>query len=246
MLKKQSTKNALKFSNKVRGNLKKYNLKNKHNIFRRKKIKLTLKLKRSLKKSLSNLKKYSKYFFLKKKRKRVLKLSLARKKIVLRRKRRRRYLKKRFNLRKKRVDSSLVINFLKYKVKFQYIYKKGLKFCKLFFKYTGSNFFATITNNNGDVFFSYSLGVFKGYRTRKEKTTIFAVQQLGQLVSLRLYKSVAKNCIFVPLINHRRLRTFLRYFFKGIKSMKFFYFFKTTPKRKVIRNGVRLRKIPRR
>lgn len=142
-------------------------------------------------------------------------------------------------------DPETIINLLKVKSKFQYIHKKGFKYCKLFFKYTGSNFFGTITDFKGNVSFAYSSGFFLGLRTRKEKTTIFVVKQLGELLALRLSKCNAGEIIFIPLINHRKIRTFLRFLSSGLKVMNTINFVKMIPKRKVMRNGVRLRKATR-
>ena len=101
-------------------------------------------------------------------------------------------------VKKPNIETAAIINLLKVKTKFQYIYKKGLRYCKLFFKFTGSNFFGTITNLQGDVIFSYSSGFFSGLRTRKEKTTVFVAKQLGEVLALRLYKSNAKEITFIP------------------------------------------------
>jgi hypothetical protein len=142
-------------------------------------------------------------------------------------------------------DPDSIINLLKVKSKFQYIYKKGLQYCKLVFKYTGSNFFGTITDSLGNVCFSYSSGFFDGLRTRKEKTTIFVVKQLGELLALRLSTCNAGQITFVPLINHRKIRTFLRFLFSGLKVINTLYFIGILPRRKIMRNGVRLRKVAR-
>ena len=138
-----------------------------------------------------------------------------------------------------------IVNLLKVKTKFQYIYKKGLRYCKLFFKFTGSNFFGTITNSQGDVIFSYSSGFFTGLRTRKEKTTVFVAKQLGEVLALRLYKSNAKEITFVPFLNHTRVKTFLRFLNRGFKTIYILNFVRLVPRRKVMRNGVRLRKVAR-
>ena len=148
-------------------------------------------------------------------------------------------------IKKPNVETATVINLLKVKTKFQYIYKKGLRYCKLFFKFTGSNFFGTITNLQGDVIFSYSSGFFSGLRTRKEKTTVFVAKQLGEVLALRLYKSNAKEITFVPFLNHKRVKTFLRFLNRGFKSIYILNFVRLYPRRKVMRNGVRLRKVAR-
>lgn len=143
------------------------------------------------------------------------------------------------------IYTASLINLLKIKTKFQYVRKTGLKYCKLFFKYTGSNFFGTITDAKGNVFFSYSSGIFSGLNTRKEKTTIFVVKQLGELLSLRIYKSNVGEIIFVPLINHKKIKTLLRFLISGFREMRLMNFVKILPKRKVMRNGVRLKKVAR-
>ena len=126
-------------------------------------------------------------------------------------------------------------------------YKKFFNKCRVYFKYTGSNFFGTITNNLGDVAFSYSSGIFKNSRTRKEKTTIFVVRQLGELLALRLYKSNATEISFRPYINHIKVRTLLKNLFYGFRVVNRFnmVFSSSVIKRKIMRNGVRLKKTPR-
>ena len=148
-------------------------------------------------------------------------------------------------IKKPNIETAAVINLLKVKTKFQYIYKKGLRYCKLFFKFTGSNFFGTITNLQGDVIFSYSSGFFSGLRTRKEKTTVFVAKQLGEVLALRLYKSNAKEITFIPFLNHKRVKTFLRFLNRGFKNIYILNFVRLYPRRKIMRNGVRLRKVAR-
>lgn len=148
-------------------------------------------------------------------------------------------------VKKPDIETVAVINLLKVKTKFQYIYKKGLRYCKLFFKFTGSNFFGTITNLQGDVIFSYSSGFFSGLRTRKEKTTVFVAKQLGEVLALRLYKSNAKEITFIPFLNHKRVKTFLRFLNRGFKTIYILNFVRLYPRRKIMRNGVRLRKVAR-
>jgi hypothetical protein len=168
-------------------------------------------------------------------------------KIVLKRKKMRK-IKRRVWIKPRYKDPDFtdsLINLLKIKTKFQYVSKAGLKYCKLFFKYTGSNFFGTITDTNGNVYFSYSSGIFSGLNTRKEKTTIFVVKQLGHLLSLRLYKSNVGEITFIPLINHRKIKTLLRFLVYGFREMKMMKFVQLIPKRKIMRNGVRLKKVAR-
>lgn len=87
--------------------------------------------------------------------------------------------------------------------------------------------------------------IFSNLRTRKEKTTVFIVKQLGEITSLRLYKSNFRELIYAPLINHRKIRVFLKFFNAGLHLVDKPYFALLQPKRKVIRNGVRLRKAVR-
>ena len=138
-----------------------------------------------------------------------------------------------------------VVNLLKKPLKFQYVSRKFFTYCRIYFKYTGSNIFGTITNNKGEVCFRYSSGFFKGLRTRKEKTTVFVAQQLGQLICLRMYRSNAKSVYFVPLINHRKARVLIRFMGFGFRFIRFFKIKYIFIKRKVMRNGIRLKKVPR-
>ena len=105
--------------------------------------------------------------------------------------------------------------------------------------------FGTITNNLGEVLFSYSAGIFKNTRTRKEKTTIFIAKQLGELIALRLYKSNASEIVFIPFMNHRKARLLMKFLSSGFRLIRFFELSKFIVTRKVMRNGVRLRKIAR-
>lgn len=148
-------------------------------------------------------------------------------------------------LKKDYYDINPLINILKIKQKFQYISKDLLRGCRIYFKYTGSNIFGTITNNIGEVVFSYSAGIFKHVKTRKEKTTIFIAKQLGELIALRLYRSNATEISFIPLMNHRKARSLMKFLGSGFRLIRFFTLSKFIIKRKVMRNGVRLRKIAR-
>lgn len=155
-----------------------------------------------------------------------------------------------FKKRKKRregalFDSTNLLNILKVKSRFEDFQNKTIKYCKLYFKYTGSNFFVTLTNIKGDVFFSYSAGVFQNLRTRKEKTTIFVAKELGELLGLRLLKLLTRETVFIPFLNHRKIKTLLRFFFSGVVSLGPTGITKIMPKRKVARNGVRLKKAVR-
>ena len=135
-----------------------------------------------------------------------------------------------------------LVNALKRRVKFQEIYDEKFINCCIYFKYTGSNIFGTITNRFGEVLFVYSAGIFKDLHTRKEKTTIFVAQQLGELISLRLYKTNAREIYFIPFINHTKARVLLRFLATGFAFIKLFKISKVIIKRKVMRNGVRLAK----
>lgn len=142
-------------------------------------------------------------------------------------------------------DPEPLINILKKKIKFQYLNFDEPIACRICFRFTGSNMFGTITTRKGEVLFSYSAGIFKGLVTRKEKSTIFVAKQLGELIALRLYKSNAKEIQFVPNINHMKMRVLLRFLYEGFQMVSPLNITKYGPVRKVMRNGVRLRKIPR-
>lgn len=142
-------------------------------------------------------------------------------------------------------DFSYLVNLLKIKQKFQYITNDFLKRCSIYFKYTGSNMFGTIINSLGQVLYSYSAGTFRNVRTRKEKTTIFIAKQLGELIALRVYKSNAFEISFIPFINHRKVRSLVKFLSNGFRLIRYFKLSKFFVNRRVMRNGVRLRKIAR-
>lgn len=138
-----------------------------------------------------------------------------------------------------------VINTLKTKVKFHQNLTEILIGSTVFFKYTGSNIYITITTKKGDVLNTYSSGFFEGLRTRKEKTTVFVSKQLGVLLAIRLYKLNARESIFIPFLNNRKARTLLRFLLQGLRVIKPLKFVRIYIKINVMRNGVRLRKAPR-
>lgn len=156
---------------------------------------------------------------------------------------RRTWSKKKFRVEK--YDITPLLNLLKSKSKFQKVKKSFFRNSRVYFKYTGSNIFVTITNSLGEVKYIYSGGSFISLRTRKEKTTIFLAQNLGELVASRLEKTNAREIFFFPCLNHTKARLLLRYFRKGFKLIRNFNFSKVFLKRKVMRNGVRLRKVAR-
>lgn len=155
------------------------------------------------------------------------------------------YFIKKIILRKEILELQPFINELKVNIKFQFFFKDFFFFCKVYFKYTGSNIFATLTSNKGDVVFSYSAGIFKNLRTRKEKTTVLVAQQLGQLLSLRIYKTNARYLCFIPYLNNRKMRSLIHSTIYGLNYITLVKISFIFIKRKVIRNGVRLRKMPR-
>jgi len=152
---------------------------------------------------------------------------------------------KRIYFAKKKLDITPVINLLKVPSKFQYISEKFFNYCRVYFKFTGSNIFLTITDNRGDVKFSYSSGIFKGVKIRKERVTVFVSRQLGQLACVRLYKSNARSISLIPLINHRRTRVLLKFLLKGFRFIRLVKIKHIFMKVKVMRNGIRLKKVPR-
>ena len=66
-----------------------------------------------------------------------------------------------------------LVNAIRRKIKFQQVSMKFFRRSRIYFRYTGSNIFGTITNNLGEVAFVYSSGIFKGLDTRKEKNNYF-------------------------------------------------------------------------
>lgn len=153
---------------------------------------------------------------------------------------------KRLNrIKMKYYDILPLLGELRPKLKFQYIEFKHFIRSRLYFKYTGSNIFVTITNNKGEVAFSYSAGIFKDLLTRTEKTTIFVAKYLGELVALRLYRSNAAEIFFIMNINHYRTRVLIRFLLKGIKLVCVLNFSHVCIRRRVMRNGIRLRKVAR-
>lgn len=148
-------------------------------------------------------------------------------------------------IRKVAYRSDEIINRLKKSVKFQFLRRDLFEFCMIHFKYTGSNIFGTLTDKKGCVLASYSGGMFKGVRIRKEKRTIFIAQNIGELISLRLYRSNAINVCLIPHLFYKRIRMFLRFFIKGLRVLRMGKIRYFLVKRRVMRNGIRLRKSPR-
>lgn len=148
-------------------------------------------------------------------------------------------------IRKATFRSDEIINRLKTSIKFQFLRRDLFEFCIIHFKYTGSNIFGTLTDKKGCVLATYSGGMFKGVRIRKEKRTIFIAQNIGELISLRLYRSNAVNICLMPHLFYKRIRMFLRFFIKGLRVLKMGKIRYFLVKRKVMRNGIRLRKRPR-
>jgi hypothetical protein len=131
--------------------------------------------------------------------------------------------------------------------KLPFVLEKKYKFLywKLFFRYTGSNIYGTLTSRNGSVYYALSSGLFPKINKRKDKTTVFIAKELGEIFSLILYKYKITNIVFCPVINHRKVKSLLNYFFRGLHVLFMSPISRIDPIRKVIRNGVRLRKIPR-
>ena len=143
-------------------------------------------------------------------------------------------------------ELDVLVNSLKKKIKFQNIEIKNFHNCCIYFKYTGSNIYGTITKNTGEVVFIYSGGFFTGLRTRRQKSSIFVAQSLGELIAVRLYKTNASEIFFIPFLkNFFVVRKLLIYMGYGFRLIRAFKITKVILKRRIIRNGVRLRKMPR-
>lgn len=143
-------------------------------------------------------------------------------------------------------ELDVLVNSLKKKIKFQNVEIKDFYNCCIYFKYTGSNIYGTITKNTGEVVFIYSGGFFQGLRTRRQKSSFFVAQSLGELIAVRLYKTNASEIFFIPLLkNFFFVRKLLIYMGYGFKLIRAFRITKVILKRRIIRNGVRLRKMPR-
>lgn len=147
--------------------------------------------------------------------------------------------------RKNKVILQVVINRINEKLPFVLDKKYKFIFWKLFFRYTGSNIYGTLTSRNGSVYYTLSSGLFPKITKRKDKTTVFIAKELGEIFSLILYKYNITNVVFCPVINHRKVKALLNYFFRGLHVLFLTPIKRIDPIRKVIRNGIRLRKIPR-
>jgi hypothetical protein len=193
---------------------------------------------------LEELKKKKKYISLKNKKSVLLKPKVPLKEFLLNRnvfffKRRKKEVKEKFS--QNEVDINSVKNEIPFKLTKEVLFNDW----RLCFKYTGSNIFGTLTNMNGDVFFSLSSGILSSLRTRKEKTTVFVSKTLGEFFSFILYQFKIKTLFFIPLINHRKVKALLRFFLNGLHLLNFRPISTVLPLRKVTRNGVRLKKVAR-
>ena len=88
---------------------------------------------------------------------------------------------------------------------------------------------------------SYSAGIFKDIKRIKEKRSLHIVRQLGQLISYNVYRCNF-NYIFLNVrLDSIKIRSILKSFKEG-----FFIIFKLIIfKRPIIRNGIKLKKLPR-
>jgi len=133
--------------------------------------------------------------------------------------------------------------------------KTGFKFLKLdklnnifgfvYIKSSGINVFCTLTTAEGNVMSSYSSGIFKEVKRIKEKKSIHIVRQLGQLISYNAYKSNFKYLFLNIRLDSYRIRSILKNFKEGFSMMFKLNIFKIVFKRPIIRNGITLKKLPR-
>jgi len=115
----------------------------------------------------------------------------------------------------------------------------------IYLKSSGINTFATLTNSKGEVISAYSAGIFKDVKRIKEKRSIHIVRQLGQLISYNTYKCNF-NYIFLNIrLDSLKIRSIIKNFKEGFFLMFKLNIFKIIFKRPVIRNGVKLKKLPR-
>ena len=136
------------------------------------------------------------------------------------------------------------MNIIKTPIKFDFLKDKSILLSKLYFKYTGSNIFITLINNENKIFFRCSSGFFKGVNTKQKKNVVVA-KNLGQLVLLRLYKSNVRQLLFITFLTKYRCRFLLKSFFFGMGFLRYnlknFRIISMKIKQKIVRNGIRLK-----
>jgi hypothetical protein len=87
--------------------------------------------------------------------------------------------------------------------------------------------------------------MFKEIKRIKEKKSIHIVRQLGQLVSYNTYKCNFKYLFLNIRLDTYRIRSILRNFKEGFFLLFKLKIFKIIFKRPITRNGVTLKKLPR-
>lgn len=143
---------------------------------------------------------------------------------------------------KSNLEEQPFFNEIKIPLKYEKLRFKEPNYCKLFFKNSGSNIFVTLTTNKGEVLFSYSAGLFKKLRNRKEKTTLIVSKQIGQVISLRFYKSNLRGLFFYPEISSLKTRSRLNSMLYGLNFLRTNLIRYIFLKLRITRNGMRLKK----
>jgi hypothetical protein len=145
-----------------------------------------------------------------------------------------------------------IISSLKTESKFDHLEEKDftplqnlVTVNRLYFKNTGSNFFITVTNNLGEVYLTYSIGMFKSVSSRKEKLSYALCQRLGQIASIKLSKVSRSTYIAILPMLLRKNSGPLHSILYGITVLRDFICIKIYVRASVIRNGVRARKLRR-
>lgn len=132
------------------------------------------------------------------------------------------------------------VNLLKSSMKFDFFDRDN--FCRVIFKHTGVNNFGIIVSENGRTLFFISAGFFKGVNKRKAKLGASIPKLIGEMVSLRLYKSQCFRCIFTPVYKLKDTLSNIQSFLNGFSRIRFVSIYMIFLRVKVMRNGVRLKK----
>jgi len=140
----------------------------------------------------------------------------------------------------------LLINSLKKEIKFLFFNHKDFNRGRIYFKYTGSNMFLTITSNIGNVFFIYSSGIFKEVLNKRAKTNYTLASRLGELLALRLYQTNARALNFIIQFNVKTMYPFIKKLVRRYKLIRLHCIKRFLFKANVTRNGIRLKNPPRR
>lgn len=112
-------------------------------------------------------------------------------------------------------------------------------------KPSGANIFVTLTNYTGDVISSLSAGIFNEVRRLQQKSSKEVLKQLGRVMAYKLKLCSFREFVINVIISTIKIKRIFKSVLQGILAVHPITISRLIIKRLITRNGVKLKKLPR-